>query len=499
MMDTPRHSAITHATPAAAEEIDGYHAHLGKAHGILGRCHATASRLFLQKNQLAIQDVLQQQGISFEGKRLPVSLTPTILADAELQGIARKGAHIRAALQEIIARFIEEHQASRLDGPMHGFFQPYRKWWDLIAAERRTSEPIQLMRYDAIREDRGAWRIIETNTCCPGGTIHCARVRNAWLASPLGQEATRGVRLVELPIDRPDAFLRHMVELARVVSGQDAPSIAICSYLGFYQNELASLVAEHRRLIERHELPAGELLLCDAREVECNGGVAQVRGKQVAVIYNKLDPLMIDPTSPELAGWVQAAMSPRVDFLNSLAAMYLTEAKRVLALLRDERRRGSLDLDAQTIAAIEELIPPSHVLPALPELPALPPPDALALGADDALLLAELHGNRHHYVLKPDALTRGAGVHLGKQLAPEDWTRALRQAAADHGIAQECADTPRRIALDPDGGGEPIQEYWGVDLFYFGAQFAGAVSRSHTNMVFNIGNGGRESPTLIVA
>jgi hypothetical protein len=489
---------------SAAELLEGAHAYLGKAHAILGRCHAAATRASLRDSQQAIRAALEQHGISFEGKRLLVSLTPTLLAGAEIERLAPQGALVRAALLEVIARFLQEHRAGQLDGPMHRHFRPYARWWDLIAAERRRSEAIQLMRYDAIREDRGRWRLLETNTCCPGGVIHCARVRAAWLASPLGREATSGGALVERPVDRPDGFLRHLHELAgqvRTAGAAGPPVIAICSYRGSYQNEVASLAAEQRRLVERGELAGGELVIGDAREVECDGGVATLRGRRIDVLYNKLDPLAIDPGDPELAGWVRAAASPEVELVNSLAAMYLTETKRVLALLRDERLRSDLALDAATLAAIDELVPRSYVLPsgggddggdagvAGASAPASP--------ADDALL-AELRGNRHRYVLKADAYTRGAGVYVGQQLPPTAWAEALRATAAAHGIAQECADIPRRVALDPEAAGAPLQEYWGVDLFYFGARFAGTVSRCHTDMVFNVGNGGKESPALVV-
>lgn len=463
----------------SGEQLADPHAHLGKTHAILARCHGAATRVFLQRSARAIQDALEHHGISFEGKRLLVSLTPTILADAELRTVARDGARIRAALQDVITGFLAEHASGALDGPLHQFFAPYRTWWDLIASERRATEPIQLMRYDAVREDQGRWQILETNTCCPGGTIHCARVRTAWLGSPLGLEATRDTAITELAIDRADGFLRHFVSVAQVASGLEAPNLAICSYRGFYANELASLAAEHRRLVERRELPGGELVVCDARELTCDDGeVAYARGVPVAAIYNKLDPLMVDPSSDELAGWRAAVRSPRVELLNSLAAMYLTEAKRVLALLGDDAHRRALGLDAATAAAIDRLIPPSQVVVA---------------GA-----LAELHDSRHRFVLKADAYTRGAGVHVGKQLTGAAWAEAIESTIAAHGIAQRCADTPRRIALDPDAERELREEYWGVDLFYFGAQFAGAVSRSHGNMVFNIGNGGKESPVVVV-
>jgi diaminobutyrate-2-oxoglutarate transaminase len=361
-MSTPTPPA-TSPSSAAADLLENAHRALGKAHALLGRCHAAATRAALRDSQHAIRGALEQHGISFEGKRLLVALTPTLLAAAELERLASRAALVRAALLEVIERFTREHHAGQLEGPLHRYFRPYARWWDLIAAERRRSEAIQLMRYDAIREEGGSWRLLETNTCCPGGVIHCARVRAAWLASPLGRAAAGDVELAERPIDHPDGFLRHLHELAsqaratRSPGAPGAPVVAICSYRGSYQNEVASLAAEQRRLVESGELAGSELAIGDAREVECDGAGATLRGRRINVLYNKLDPLAIDPGDPELAGWALAAASPHVELVNSLAAMYLTETKRVLALLRDERLRGELALDAATRAAIDELVP----------------------------------------------------------------------------------------------------------------------------------------------
>ncbi len=444
----------------------------------------------LPSSELAIRNSLRDQGIGFEGGELRFSLSPTIVAAAEISAVAQKGALIRATLQEIIRRFVEEHRADKRNAPLHRFFQPYHKWWDLIASEQRQTEPIQLMRYDAIREDAGSWRLIETNTCCPGGTIHCALLRDAWLSSPLGRVATQDVGVVQFPIDKSDGFIRHLVALARRVTIDAAPNIAICSYKGLYESEFKSLQAEHRRLVEQGEISGGKLLTCDVRDVECDGGEARVRGQPVAVIHNKVDQLMIDPDDPELAGWVRATRSERVEFVNSVAAMYLTEAKRVLVLLSDESWQKELALDQRTISAIHDLIPRSWLV-------------ACSGGAYDqpsvdGPSLVNVFSDRHRYVLKADSSTRGAGIYIGSQFSAEDWTKAFAETAQVHGIIQECAATPQRPALGGEMGEQTSFEFWGVDLFYLGADFAGPVSRSHTQMVFNVGNGGRESPVLVI-
>jgi hypothetical protein len=431
---------------------------------------------------------LRSRGIDFEGRELPVSLLPTLIFHQELERAVRAGALIRQALLAILDRFVQEHRRGDLEGPLHGVFAPYRKWWDLIARERRSQPAIGLMRYDEVREINGTWQFLETNTACPGGTISCARIREAWLASPLGQHLTQGLALHSYPIDDTAGFVKFLVRKAQALAQKEAPNVALCWYKGFYVNELDSLRAEHAALVERGELPGGEIILCDIRDVRCDGGRAFVGGKPVALIHNKIDQLMVDPADPEIQGWVRAATSPRVEFLNSLGALYLTEAKRALAVLSDPRWWPLLDLDAATTRAVQELVPFSRILP---------DPSRKDVAAE---FLGLLEHNRHHLVLKADALTRGQGVYIGSRLSAAEWRGALEATARNHGIVQVCVNTPRRQNYSVCGEDvlEQVIDFFGIDLFYFDQDFAGVVSRSHCDMVFNVGNGGRESPTLVI-
>jgi hypothetical protein len=107
--------------------------------------------------------------------------------------------------------------------------------------------------------------------------------------------------------------------------------------------------------------------------------------------------------------------------------------------------------------------------------------------------------SRPELVAKADCLTRGQGVYLGSTLSPEQWAAAI---AATRDVIQRAIEIPARPNLAPSAHGPeallPCQDYFGVDLFYFGNDFAGPVSRSHTRKIFNIGSGGKESPTLVV-
>ncbi|HEU0287421.1 MAG TPA: hypothetical protein VFR22_10285 [Nocardioidaceae bacterium] len=446
----------------------------------------------IRQSRAHIAKSLRAGGIDQEGRRISVSLIPTVLDKSELDSVAVRGRLIRSVLIELIEAFVAEHNAGRTNGPLHGFFAPYAKWWDLIATEVRHSDHVQLMRYDTARQDDGRWRILESNTCCPAGVVHCAMIRRAWLRSPLGCVALEDGDPVEYPVDEASSFVEHLVRVAQSASGNEAPNLAICSYRGVYSNELRTIRRVHAALRDAGEIPPGDLLLGDVRDIECtDGGPAFLRGRPIDLVYNKLDPLAIDPGDRTIAGWLAAARSPRVEFLNSLGAMYLSEAKRSLAFLHDDATRAMLPTGPVAAAAIEEHIPWTRCLP------------DPAAGADGYATmrtteLPALWLDRHRYVLKPDALTRGEGIAVGANLTPDEWLMAIVRGIGEHGIAQELVAIPTRPGYrGPDG--EPAQrQYWGVDLMYYGAEFAGPVSRSHHQMVINVGAGGSESPTIVL-
>jgi len=432
-----------------------------------------------------IGKLLAQHGISFEGRAVPVSLVPTVVPAAEVQAIERAGAVVRQVLNRLLVRFVDEHRRRTFDGPLHRFFTPYYRWWDVIAAEQRTLEHIQLMRYDAVRDDHGRWSFMETNTCCPGGTIHCARIRDAWRKTGLGRHLCHDELVSEFAIDSDSGFVRFLAQLATQLDAAE-PNIAILNYRGTYTNELESLRRCHAQLRDKAVIAAGELLLGDIRDVVCQDGRAYLGGKPIALIYNKLDPLQIDPGAAEVAGWVAASASPGTEFLNSLGAMYLAETKRVLALLSDPEWSHQVDLTEDEQRVIKEVIPFTRLV------------EDFIRGGTPALSLPARE--RQAFVLKADALTRGAGVVIGDQVGSETWLEALEHTRTNHGVAQLKCHLPSRTGFRTDLAGTVtrVAEFYGVDVFYFAAQFAGMVSRSHTSQVFNVGNGGRESPVLIV-
>ena len=212
-----------------------------------------------------------------------------------------------------------------------------------------------------------------------------------------------------------------------------------------------------------------------------------VGGRQIDVIYNKIDQLMVNPSDPEISGWIKASELESCEFLNGLAALYLGEAKSIFAALHDDEIRASIGATPEEIEIINRRIPRTRMM----------------IGRSSSPTYSELAEDRHRLVVKADALTRGAGVHVGKLETSDSWGSALLNLARSNAIIQDVLDVPQREAVlfdsdEADAIGNLYTEYWGVDFFFYGEMFAGVVGRAHSSMIFNVGNGGMEVPTFVI-
>lgn len=432
----------------------------------------------------AIHQALIDLGVSFEGRRLPISLRPTILSAPEVDSAGADLAVVRDLLNRILIGLVADIRADRLDAPLPQFFGFYRPWFPLIAAETRVADHIMLMRFDAVATGAAGIKVMEPNAACPGGVIHCAYIRDAWRRTDIGRTVLAGVAPTERPCDSPDGLIRLLYAVSPTPR---AARIVLCNYKGVFSNELDSLCRRNAHLRSRGEVD-GEIVVCDIREIEVRDGRAWVAGQPIDVVYNKVDQLMIDPQDPDLAGWIEANRLESCEFLNSLAALYVGEAKSIFGALWDEDILAEVSASDDEIEVVRRRAPRTRMM----------------LGRPNSPSYAELTQDRYRLVVKADALTRGAGVHVGRLESADGWGGALFGLAGMNPVIQDVLDVPRRESVSfpaETGGlvGMLASEHWGVDFFFYGDVFAGVVGRCHSSMIFNVGNGGQEVPTFVVA
>lgn len=238
------------------------------------------------------------------------------------------------------------------------------------------------------------------------------------LNSDIG-EAVKNQSIAEFAVDDPTGFVAFMARRAEEIDST-APNIAILNYQGDYTNELESLRRCHAALRASGHLSVGQLLLGDITELRLVGKEVHLRGVKLSFIYNKLDQLRIDPEDAAVANWGTAARSTSVEFLNALGSLYLTEAKRSLALLSDPNWNRHLRLTDDETAVISEYVPYTRLLQGL---------------VQDGDGSNSLPGRaRQSFVLKADSLTRGSGIFIGGRSTVSEWVTAMETTRQHHGV-----------------------------------------------------------------
>jgi hypothetical protein len=430
----------------------------------------------------SIRRTLLDKGVDFEGRALPVSLKPNLIHAGEARRLAADLGLVRRGLNKLIEGLIRELSNGR-GGALSTFFADYQQWFPIIASEVRRLDPIMLMRFDTVREAHGSFLAVEPNTCCPGGVIHSARVRAAWLQTTLAKQYTSTFKIEQGATDDEYGFVKFILALAKQYP---AKNVALCNYKDVYQFELEALVEAGDVVQRNFDRDAGRIVLCDIRELSVRDGQTFARDVPVGIIYNKFDATMIQDGDPEIAGWQETCRTQSCDLLNSLGAIYIAESKSAFAALTDECVQGLVKLDDSEIAAIKRRVPATTSVPML----------------EQSGLASIVVSNRHDYVLKPNYESRGVGVLVGRHTNEATWIEALKAYGLSGGVVQQAIDIETRLVREASTETSGLMshvEFFGADVFFFGADFAGIVGRSHRDPIINVGNGGREVPTLVVS
>ena len=433
------------------------------------------------RSHQTMRTILSRFGVNFEGREIPISLRPNVLSTDYVNSLSHDLAHVRRSIVKLVTRLRFDLQ-SGIRSSLADYFSHYDKWFNIIASERRSLPDVMLMRFDLATCIEGTLRAMESNAACPGGVIHCAHLRNAWLQTTIGKRMLATFDIRERAVDDPFGFVRFLITLAADLGGGH---VAICNYNGIYTNELQSLVRASESLhIETN--PGARIIVVDVTDVTVSDGTVYAHDIPVRIIYNKIDPLMIDPDNPSLQGWIAASRTGTCDFLNSFGAMYIGEAKSVFAALSQIDFQNYLNLSSEQRAAIERRVCST----------------ARVIDVYASADYPHVATHRHEFVLKEDAATRGRGVIVGSDVTMTEWTSKMADYCDTNGVSQSALQIPTRSSLQLDeetGDFNNVREYYGSDAFFFGEEFAGLVSRCHSSSVFNVGNGGTEVPTIVVS
>jgi diaminobutyrate-2-oxoglutarate transaminase len=339
---------------------------------------------------------------------------------------------------------------------------------------------VSLCRLDGFIDLAGRYRILETNTACPGGVVQAGLAARLWqqLAGRVGAGITIDQSAQPL-VQHPAHFATSLAQAYMQLRGERAHRAAVTNYNGKYTNEVHWIVSGLRGLGIEADLVDAQNLRRDGA-----GGLHGPTGR-IDLVYNKLDPLdLID--NGNLREYLQAAVHDDIAFLSPLIAQWILEDKAILAVLTDPRFEGNFTPAQRRL--FEEHVPWTRFCR-----------ESTTTDSEGSItdLLELVRGQRRSLVLKPTNASRGDGVTIGRTVTEAEWLDKVNKAfASGRYVVQELVD-PRQV-LVPDAEGTELHPMnSGLDVFVMNGRFAGFHSRASIDPVINIGRRGLLLPVLV--
>ena len=410
--------------------------------------------------------VLRPDGAVVE---IPLVAEPAVFSRAELAALAAEARAILSGAVKVARALLAQGDArdrEALLGPFEGLES------EAMGFLFETPCPVVVARVDFLRPaSPGAIpRALELNATIPAMPAYADLAAHAWLraaAAARGMTPRQAERLVSACGSNMENLRRTLVDFYRSRGGERArPSIALVARPGDAQ------IGELRRLAEHFRQMGHEA---------ANLVPAECEPERWDVLYRHVWAHNTPPESP----FARALRAPsRYVLANPVNGML--EAKALFARLsecaQDERLSRLAGLDDAELSAARRL--------------------PFTRRLDDALV-PRLLEERERWVLKRSWDYGGKSVHLGAELAPDEWARAVASAAADRRgggfVAQERIYAARlpatRIAPESVSRAEfyrDVSTYAGLGPF----APSGSVVRAAASPVVNILGGGGLAPVI---
>ena len=422
--------------------------------------------------QQRLTRVLGDAGLHFEGKPYPVCLRPYAMTNSEAKSVISVAERLVEILDIAAVIYCEDSRAQQL-------FPTCESVTTFIKALPKIRPLVRVCRLDGLIAADGTYRLLETNTDCPGGVIQNGMAARIWSGevNPLTVGLDLDVTTQPFAVDS-DCFLHELLNSHYLRTGQSAQRSLIVNYRGRYTNETDWMVRGLRRLgLDADLADAGQLS-------RGPGGLRDTFGKIVDLTYNKYE-LRDFINEPDVVPYMAAAAADEVTFVNPLIAQWVLADKAIFALLTDERFAEYFSASERDL--IRRHIPWTRVVTG----GTTTGPDGSRVDLQKYIL-----EKRQSLVLKPVNGTRGEGVLIGCQTDDGTWRDCLCEALRTKPyIAQDYIEAPRIWTLHPDMGSMNMAS--GLDVYVFGGHFAGFQARASIDPVMNIGRRGVLLPVAI--
>jgi hypothetical protein len=280
------------------------------------------------------------------------------------------------------------------------------------------------------------------------------------------------------PLEALVPFREALLETWAEWGGAGDPTIAIVDW------EDAPMLDDFELIRDSLQAAGLKVLIADPRTLRFESGRLQHNSEAIDLVYRRLTIFDTIARPDETIALVDAARAGAVCVVNPYASDVMGH-KSVFALLTDPARE--LGLTEAERNAVHNHVPWTRRLSTDP---------AVGHGAVSPEYVVE---HRTELVIKPVHEFEGHGVHLGWDTEPEQWERAVAQAAGLEYVVQRRVGAHRE-QFPRDEPGFPLERYYvDTDPYVFRRRMGGVLVRLSTEGITNVSAGGSAVPSFVVS
>lgn len=406
---------------------------------------------------------------------IPLSPTPMLVSEPDYAEISATSLLVLSALEKAA-------QMTYTDPDLWAYFPELHAAEELIRLPTSTNRVIDLARFDLAIVKDGGFKMLESNSQCPGGLTVVGDINTAFRASRQFQEGLSGA-VVEMAMDDQRFFVDYLASLV-------PPGTPVV--MAFISSRHRRIATDLDRLTELAKERGHTAIRCDVQDLEYNGHRLTHNGSVITTAFMKFDTVVTDDGQLDLGiyapdhgpdqPFIRAVLDRSFKYVNSFTSQLLIESKRLLAMLFVDKVRAILD--RSELEAVDSLVARTYALSA----------GGLEQFGGRERLLRE----KDHWVLKKVSETRGRGVYIGRFKTDEEWAQIIDTPYIGQFVTQEAIelavhDIHMPVFEEPGR----FDAYTDIGLFMVGGKATGFLCRASTLPVVNVGQSGAMRPTLI--
>lgn len=412
-------------------------------------------------------------------KPFPVSVTPFIIDEPSYRTLTKQAKDVLSAVEKITCAYLVDEEIQEL-------FPEYKSVRSLSKLAPKNVPLLNLARFDFAVLSGGEFKMMETNTGCPGALTTVGLINNAFVNATTSLQTGIENR-VPLTIDDPAYFISHLEQLVKQ-SHPDKSHIT----MAFVSSMHRRIVTDLDKLTELASKFGFHAIRCEVQELAYDGIHLTHDGTKIDCAFLKFDSVIDDEGDCDLGIYgkeldnlnsplMRAMQDEAFIYINTLPSMLISESKRMLALLHDPNLRSLFT--KSECNSIDAIVAKTSYL---------------GQGRSPVWDLEEIAQNKDQFVIKSVIDTRGRGIYLGKYTDQKIWNHLLTKCMDGQHVVQEFLNLEKQTVENPIGESGNFDAYTDIGLYQLGGESIGFLCRASNKPIVNVGNGGALRPTFVV-